>query len=123
MLKIEDLNVGDILLRESQEIRIQAICGELIFLSIWGEPNKAGSAITIQQLNENGYKLKPDHPDFKVDQPLMVRDHNGEKRRLFAFVKDKLLYCWCDGNTKWTSKGSAAPWDNYRLPTQEELNS
>ena len=123
MLKIEDLKVGNVLVSGIRERKIESIVDTIVIISGKNSPGGPCLVYTIEQLNWHGYKLKPNHPELKVDQPLIVWDDNGEKRRYFAYEKDGLLYCWCNGNTKWTAEGSATPWDHYRLPTDEELNS
>ena len=61
-------------------------------------------------------------PDLAVDAPVLVRD--GEDcpwfKRHFAYWDDTQICCWDFGGTSFTSK-SAAHWEQWRLPTEEEL--
>lgn len=123
MLKIKNLKIGDILVAGNYEKVVQNIIGKMVFLSYANNYGGSCSVYTIDQLNHNGYKPKSTHPEFEVDQPLMVRDfnHNRWKRRLFACYKDGEVYCWGSGCTEWTAGGVLTTWNQYRLPTPEEL--
>ena len=124
MLKIEDLKVGDIVVFGMRENKIVSIVGTIIFLDSLNYPGGPCAAYTIGQLNRRGCILKPDLPDYKVDQPLMARDDEDGpwSKENFAYFKDGKVYTWTNG-TKWSSEGEVLSWKLHRLPTQEELES
>lgn len=65
------------------------------------------------------------YADFKVDEPVMVRDADSQpwQRRYFAKVDvDGNPTTWCDCATSWSVEGGAVIWWNQcRRPTPEEL--
>lgn len=63
------------------------------------------------------------YEDFKIDEPVMVRDGNGWERRHFAGVHSNgKPMTWIDGYTSFTSGNSrACAWHECRRPTPEEL--
>jgi hypothetical protein len=60
--------------------------------------------------------------DFKVDEPVMVRDGDLERwvERHFAHTSDGLAYTWADGGTSWSTCCKIG-WLHCRRPTPEEL--
>ena len=76
---------------------------------------------------ENGFRFEKPRPDFVVDEPVMVRNFSYPsvwERRHFAKwgVRGEIL-TWDKGVTSFTvtSRGFVSKWDEYRLPTPEEL--
>ena len=78
--------------------------------------------------------LIPRHPDLKIDDPVIVWDdlnNPSEKKRHFAgwdfagWDKEGKIKTWRDGATSWSVqyKCGTTTWDNYRLPTPEELKT
>ena len=67
------------------------------------------------------------YDDFKIDEPVMVRDYPDEpwKRRYFAGVsKDGCPTTWAMGTTSWSGikdRYSKCSWLECRRPTPEEL--
>jgi len=65
--------------------------------------------------------------DFKIDDPVMVRDSDGHawQPRYFAGINPiGTPQTFSFGNTKWTNKDSALmQWQQCRHPTAEELAS
>lgn len=66
------------------------------------------------------------YEDFKIDEPVMVRDFDTEpwNRRHFAGVDAYgRAKAWDAGSTSWTvdNVGDYATWDKCRRPTPEEL--
>lgn len=63
--------------------------------------------------------------DFKIDEPVMVRDCAKDEwlKRHFAGIKDGMPSAWSDGVTKWTNIGRQITWQECRRPTPEELAS
>ncbi len=61
--------------------------------------------------------------DFKIDDPVMVRDCDYKQwsKRCFAGVYNGYPQAFCDGKTSWTSNGSKTSWEQCRKPTPEEL--
>lgn len=68
-----------------------------------------------------------EYEDFKIDDPVMVRDNEGEEwvRRYFAGVDaNGFPLTWCYGATSWTNENKqnqAVNWRECRKPTAEEL--
>ena len=63
------------------------------------------------------------YDDFKIDEPVMVRDDSENKwiRRYFAGVApDGRATTWNVGATSWTTE-SRTSWNFCRRPTPEEL--
>jgi hypothetical protein len=70
----------------------------------------------------NGELVK--HVDLKVDDKVMVRNCGGDwHKRYYSHNNDAgRTYCYADGTTSWTHGNSGpVPWDEWRLPTPEEL--
>ena len=69
--------------------------------------------------------LPEDYSTYKIDEPVMVRDHDKEEwlRRYFAGVKSDKPCAWNDGATSWSvgSPDHMLFWDQCRRPTKEEL--
>ena len=69
--------------------------------------------------------LPEDYSTYKVDEPVMVRDHDeGEwKRRYFAGVRGGKPCVFCGGATSWSvgSPDHMLVWNQCRRPTKEEL--
>ena len=64
--------------------------------------------------------------DFKIDEPVMVRDSEKEnwKKAHFAGVSCRgYAKTWQDGETSWTSDASTLTWKLCRKPTAEELGN
>lgn len=64
--------------------------------------------------------------DFKKDDPVMVRDFDGEEwqKKHFAYEKDGRAYCHQDGCTSWSDSAMTQVWwEQCRKPTKEELNN
>lgn len=61
--------------------------------------------------------------DFKIDEPVMVRNTIGKNwiRRYFAGVKHGTPTTFEGGKTSWPSAGLTSHWDECRRPTEEEL--
>lgn len=61
----------------------------------------------IYEDREHPFDLIPGNPwhDFEVDEPVLVRDFEGELwvKRYFAGVFDGRPYVWMNGVTSWTS--------------------
>ncbi len=75
-----------------------------------------------------GYNLTPLPPyhDFKIDEPVMVRDGDDYVwfHRYFAGVKDGRPTAWDKGATRWSSEARVRNvWHQCRRPTPEELES
>ena len=63
------------------------------------------------------------YPDFKIDEPVMVRDESGNEwdKKCFSGVsKNGLATCWLHGGTSWTTN-HVVEWRQCRRPTAEEL--
>lgn len=70
--------------------------------------------------------LEPPRPELKVDDKVMVRDRDSEpwKRRYFAKWGINCIYTWSNGYTSWTTNDASSdlvPWNQWRIPTPEEL--
>lgn len=68
------------------------------------------------------------YTDFKIDEPVMVRDRDSElwKERHFAGVVDGQPSTFPAGTTSWTvhtqyDNPSPITWEQCRRPTKEEL--
>ncbi len=60
--------------------------------------------------------------DFKIDDPVLVRDHEGErwKKRYFAGVSDQgKPLAFQSGSTSWSSEGEVLEWVYCKKPGQE----
>jgi len=67
---------------------------------------------------------KPDPTKLVKDQPLIVWDSGVGMRRYFAKYEDGRVYAYAEGKTSWSSRDvlvSFSSWENWRLPTPEEL--
>ncbi len=65
----------------------------------------------------------PPYHDFKIDEPVMVRDGEGcvWVPRFFAGEFGGKAWVWKNGCTKWTAEGNKTCWQFCRRPTPEEL--
>ena len=73
---------------------------------------------------ENGFRFEKPRPNFVVDDPVMVKDRSTSawKRRHFAgWADNEGILAWDGGGTSF-SEIIKIQWDEYRLPTPEELN-
>lgn len=66
------------------------------------------------------------YDDFKIDEPVMVRDNGNLPnlwfKRFFAGEISGRTYTWDFGATSWSSdNGHKSCWDECRRPTPEEL--
>lgn len=64
------------------------------------------------------------YADFKIDEPVMVRDDNDQEwhRRHFAGVSiDGRASAWNNGATRWSTGHRPTVWNQCRRPTAEEL--
>lgn len=62
--------------------------------------------------------------ELKVDDKVMVRDFLADpwKRRHFkSFTEGGKICCFDRGRSAWSSFGEHATWNEWRLPTEEEL--
>lgn len=76
--------------------------------------------------SESGFDLIEVSPyeDFKIDEPVMVRDNEQDswKRRYFSHEKDGVAFTFHLGATSWSSYGRTMyPWMQCRRPAPEEL--
>lgn len=89
---------------------------------------------TIDFCDANGMttehgQLHPYGSQFKLDDPVMVRDSDESdsalRRRHFAYVIDGKIATWVDGHTSLTVRASddVSAWEYCRKPTAEELAS
>lgn|SRR5574343_2096016 len=67
----------------------------------------------------------PQLSNLKIDDKVMVKDYDDGDcwlNRYFAGVsaRGKVL-TFCDGCTSWSSNNHTAEWDQWRLPTEDEL--
>ena len=65
------------------------------------------------------------YADFKIDEPVMVRDDNcGEWLRghFAGLTTDGLAKIWGGEGTHWSSRGTWSHWEQCRRPTAEELS-
>lgn len=68
------------------------------------------------------------YDDFKIDDPVMVRDTDRGKwiQRYFAGVtEDGFARVFVNGRTSWSARGAegrTATWNECRRPTKEELS-
>ena len=73
----------------------------------------------------NDLILPEDYSTYKIDEPVMVWDHDEEGwlRRYFAGVKADKPCAWNDGATSWSvdSPDHMLVWNQCRRPTKEEL--
>ena len=63
-------------------------------------------------------------PDLRIDDPVIVWDYpdGGRYRRHFAgWTPDGRIKAWNNG-TSWTTE-HVTIWNNYRLPTEDELKT
>ena len=69
--------------------------------------------------------IPEDYSTYKIDEPVMVRDHDNEVwlRRYFAGVKADKPCAWDNGATSWSvsSPDHMLAWEQCRRPTTEEL--
>ena len=65
---------------------------------------------------------EPPRPNFPVDAPVMVRDDNNTHwvRQHFSDWDDAKICCWGNGCTSFTTD-LVVSWEQWRLPTKEEL--
>ena len=74
-------------------------------------------------------QLHPYGSQFKLDDPVMVRDldesNSALRRRHFAYVIDGKIAAWADGHTSLTVRASddVSAWEYCRKPTVEELTA
>ena len=63
------------------------------------------------------------YDDFKIDEPVMVRNNAAEwERRHFAGISDKgSPMTWNHGMTSWSAAELKSSWDECHRPTPEEL--
>lgn len=66
------------------------------------------------------------YDDFKIDDPVMVRDsilHSWRRRYFAGTAEDGTALTWEGGQTKWSSsnRNNLIPWEECRKPTKEEL--
>ncbi len=63
--------------------------------------------------------------DFKIDEPVMVRDADGIQwhRRHFARIEKGKPAAWENGKTNWTTSNNnqITTWEQCRRPTKDEL--
>ena len=66
------------------------------------------------------------HPKLKDGDPVIVWS-NGDlncletKGHFAGFTPNGKIKIYYDGGTKWSANGEVTIWDNWRLPTKEEL--
>lgn len=79
--------------------------------------------MTLENLNEQGFKLHTDNPPLKVNDPVIVGQLNLINYRHFlGWTVDNKIITIANGGSKWTNKNNKSTgWDIYRLPTPEEL--
>lgn len=65
------------------------------------------------------------YDDFKIDEPVMVRDDERHtwKPAYFAGARDDEAQAFSEGATKWSSNTRSVGWNQCRRPTAEELAS
>lgn len=77
------------------------------------------------QLNQPDLVEVSEWEDFKIDEPVMVRNYEQKNwsRRHFAEVSPEgKPYTWLDGKTSFTATAkSSLSWNYCRRPTKEEL--
>ena len=89
---------------------------------------------TIDFCDETGMttehgQLQPYGSQFKLDEPVMVRDSDEPDSRLrlrhFAYVIDGKIAAWADGRTSLTVRSSddVSVWEYARKLTPEELTA
>ncbi len=78
--------------------------------------------LTLPDLPAYNLTPLPPYHDFKIDEPVMVRDgmHSTWRKENFAGVREGLPTTWESG-TKWSSLGHVMQWRECRRPTPEEL--
>ena len=64
---IEDVYVGAIIENEYGKRRVLGICGEVVFISVKGNPNTYWGGYTVDDLKCYGYKLVPEDPTDEVE--------------------------------------------------------
>ena len=69
--------------------------------------------------------IPEDYSTYKIDEPVMVRDHDEEEwlHKHFAGVKEDKPCTWNCGTTSWSvgSMDEMIVWNQCRRPTKEEL--
>lgn len=92
MLKIEDLKVGDILVKSNGEgaKKLLGICGEVCFLSEVNEFYIFRQTKTIQQLNNDFYKI--DEKKESEPQVGQVWEDDNKNRILITRISNSRLY-------------------------------
>lgn len=84
----------------------------------------AGGQYIPDEPSANDLILPEDYSSYKIDEPVMVRDH-GEGDwlpRYFAGMRGGKPYTWNLGATSWSNaKRSPVLWNQCRRPTAEEL--
>lgn len=89
-------------------------------MHIWRVTRSGGCIITNEK-----FIPKPPYADFKIDDPVMVKNNSDPSwfKRYFAGVD--CYGCpltFSDAGTSWTSNRTII-WSQCRRPTEEELNS
>ncbi len=114
---------GDILIDgDGDRRKVLGVCGDVLFLSLRGKYDVYGWTITINLLNNKGYKLYTDKPAFKIDDKVLVRNFENEdwaKRYFAGWGKDGRIQTWSSGRTSWNEYGEVT-WSFYKLLGDEQ---
>jgi len=55
------------------------------------------------------------------DEVIVWQEHNQKCKRIFAYKKFGMFYCYIDGQNKWTSDGRVTEWENCIVRVKEEV--
>jgi hypothetical protein len=70
---------GDILVdKDGREKKILGICGEVYFMSFFGNFENYGTVWTKKELEKNGCKLKTDLPENEVEKAIKLLEEKGK---------------------------------------------
>lgn len=106
-------------------LSVEILCTDIVSIYNIGAlvTRPDGTQYVCQYCEEQLVEVKP-YEDFKVDQPVMVRNSLEQlwKRRYFAGVSNTgLPMTFPDGNTSWSSSGiGKISWFECRLPNPED---
>jgi len=127
-MKIE---TGDVFRRGDATMRVLCVDrksdnANTIVCLLGGPEFVSEQAVTVspRTLEQSWYKVTP-WDDFKVDEPVMVRNDNMQEslweKRHFAGVRNGQPLAFQSGRTSFTADDSPVSWHQCRRPTEEEM--
>ena len=89
-----------------------------------GDSISERTVVTNPNALEHNWSRVTPWDDFKVDEPVMVREDTKapwQKRHFAGVGKDGQPMAWADGRTSFTTEEMPMRWHDCRWPTEEEM--